>query len=175
MGRVEGKVAIVTGGASGIGSATARLLAKEGASVVVSDLDERAAGRIAAEIVSDGGRAISQLVDIGHEETVAAMVGRTVETYGTVGVLFNNAADTSSETMLHDRPVHLIETEWWDRAFRIDLRGTMLCCKYVLPHMIKAGAGSIISTSSNQALVGDLSLREGGCDPAHAQCGDAIR
>jgi len=108
------------------------------------------------------------------------MVGSTVETYGTVGVLFNNAADTSSDTMLHDRPVHLIETERWDRALRIDLRGTMLCCKYVLPHMIEAGTGSIISTSSNQALVGDLSqaaysCAKGGCDPAHAQRGDAIR
>jgi len=166
MPRVEGKVSVVTGGASGIGSACSRLLAKEGSSVVVADLDESAAVRVAAEIVSEGGRAIGQFVDLADEAAIAQLMQEAIDTFGPVTVLFNNAADTSSEAMGHDGPIHLIEAEWWDRAFRVDLRGTMLCCKHALPQMIEAGTGSIISTSSNQALLGDLSQSAYSCAKA---------
>ena len=82
--------------------------------------------------------------------------------------------------MILDKPIHQMSVEWWDHAMRIDLRGAMLGCKHAIPHMIEAGGGSIVSTSSNQGLAGDLTqgayaCREGGGDPAHAQCRDAVR
>ena len=86
---MDGKVAIITGGASGIGSASARLMATEGAAVVVADLDATRAGAVADEIVAQGGRAVAQFVDIGDETSIETMVARTVESFGGVHVLFN--------------------------------------------------------------------------------------
>jgi NAD(P)-dependent dehydrogenase (short-subunit alcohol dehydrogenase family) len=156
MGRVDGKVAIVTGGASGIGRATCLLLAREGAAVVVADLDESSAEVVAKEIGADGGRAVAQRTDIGEEASIQAMVERAVSEFGALHILFNNAADTSLNAMIQDTPVTEMTVEWWDHAMRIDLRGAMLGCKHAIPHMIAAGGGAIVNTASNQGLVGDL-------------------
>jgi len=156
MGRVDGKVAIVTGGASGIGRATCLLLGREGAAVVVADLDENGAEVVAKEIAADAGRAVAHRVDIGDEESVQAMVQRAVDEFGGLHILFNNAADTSLNAMIQDTPVTEMTVDWWDHAMRIDLRGAMLGCKHAIPRMITSGGGAIVNTSSNQGITGDL-------------------
>jgi NAD(P)-dependent dehydrogenase (short-subunit alcohol dehydrogenase family) len=156
MGRVEGKVAVVTGGASGIGRAACLLLAHEGAAVVVEDLDEDGAEVVAKEIETAGGRGVAQRTDIGEEEQVRSMIERAVDTFGGLHILFNNAADTSLNAMIRDKPIHEMDVEWWDHAMRIDLRGAMLGCKYAVRPMIDARGGSIVNTSSNQGIAGDL-------------------
>lgn len=155
-GRVADKVAIVTGGASGIGRASAELLAAEGASVVVADLNAAGAEEVARGIVDKGGVATPVQVDIADPGSVEALVATAVATHGTLDVLFNNAADTSLRMMEKDGPVHTMEVDIWDHALAVDLRGAMLCSKFAIPHMIDAGGGSIINTSSNQSLAGDL-------------------
>ncbi|HZP28562.1 MAG TPA: SDR family NAD(P)-dependent oxidoreductase [Acidimicrobiia bacterium] len=156
MGRVDGKVAVVTGGASGIGRASCLLFGREGAAVVVADLDENGAEVVAKQITADGGRAVAQRVDIGDEASIQAMVERAVSEFGALHILFNNAADTSLNAMIQDTPVTEMTVDWWDHAMRIDLRGAMLGCKHAIPHMIAAGGGAIVNTSSNQGIVGDL-------------------
>jgi NAD(P)-dependent dehydrogenase (short-subunit alcohol dehydrogenase family) len=166
MGRVLNKVAVVTGGASGIGRATSRLLANEGAAVVVADLDESGADVVVKEIEAAGGRAVAQLVDVGEEDAVKAMIDRAVETFGGLHILFNNAADTSLHAMVEDKRIHEMSVEWWDHAMRVDLRGAMLGCKHAIPHMIAGGGGSIVNTSSNQGIVGDLTQGAYACAKA---------
>jgi NAD(P)-dependent dehydrogenase (short-subunit alcohol dehydrogenase family) len=156
MGRVDGKVAAVTGGASGIGRATCLLLAREGAAVVVADLDQDGAEVVAKEIETAGGRAVAQRTDIAEEQQVRSMVERAVDTFGGLHILFNNAADTSLNAMIQDKPFHEMDVEWWDHAMRVDLRGAMLGCKHAVRHMLEAGGGSIVNTSSNQGIAGDL-------------------
>jgi NAD(P)-dependent dehydrogenase (short-subunit alcohol dehydrogenase family) len=157
MGRVEGKVAIVTGGGSGIGRASGELLAREGAAVVVADLDAASAERVAKGIEAAGGRALAQPVDVRVEASIAAMVSAAVDAYGALHILFNNAANTSLAMMERDRGLLEVSTETWDETFATDLRSVFLACKYAVPHLIASGGGSIVNTSSNQSLVGDLS------------------
>lgn len=157
MGRVDNKVAIVTGAASGIGRATALLLAREGAAVVVADLNAAGAEVVAGEIVSAGGKAVAQPVDISDEAAVKAMVQCAVDQFGGLHILHNNAALTSASQHAHDIGIVEMEVEYWDRALAVNLRGPMLGCKHAIPHMIRAGGGAIINTSSNQSLAGDLS------------------
>ena len=157
MGRVEGKVAIVTGGGSGIGRASCELLAREGAAVVVADKDAASAERVARGIVDAGGRALAQPVDVEVEASIEAMVRAAVGAFGGLHVLFNNAADTSLRAMELDRALLDVSTETWDHVLAVDLRSVFLCCRYSIPHMIEAGGGSIVNASSNQSLAGDLS------------------
>ncbi|MDJ0785410.1 MAG: SDR family oxidoreductase [Myxococcota bacterium] len=143
MGRVEGKVAIVTGGASGLGAADSRLLASEGASVVLTDVDVAGGEALAAEI---GAEFVHQ--DVGEEESWPALVDHVVDRYGGLDVLVNNAgiaviADVSRTT-----------TEIWRRTLRVHLDGTFFGCRAALPAMKARGGGSIINMSSTAALVG---------------------
>jgi NAD(P)-dependent dehydrogenase (short-subunit alcohol dehydrogenase family) len=156
MGRVEGKVAIVTGSASGIGREVAGLLAREGAKVVVADLNAEGAEVVAKEIRSAGGEAIAQPTDVSQETEVAAMVQAAVDTFGGLHVLHNNAAQTAPAAHAKDTVVTDIAVEDWDRSMAITLRGTFLGCKHAVPHMVRAGGGSIVNTSSNSALAGDF-------------------
>lgn len=149
---MDGKVAIVTGGAGGIGSATCRALAREGARVVVADIAGPAAAAVAAGI--DGALAVP--VDLAEEGSVVALVARTVEAFGRIDVLHNNAALTTAEVLARDQDVTTMELDVWDAMFAVNLRSQMLTCKHVIPHMVEAGGGSIINMSSGAANTGDI-------------------
>jgi NAD(P)-dependent dehydrogenase (short-subunit alcohol dehydrogenase family) len=155
MGRLQGKVAIVTGGAGGIGGATAHKLAREGASVAVVDLDGEGAERVAAEITGAGGRAIGVPTDLSNEEDVASMIASTVEAFGGLHVLHNNAALTESDFLSRDVGVTDLSLEVWDRTIAVNLTSQMLTCKHGIPEMVKSGGGSIINMSSGASLSGD--------------------
>jgi NAD(P)-dependent dehydrogenase (short-subunit alcohol dehydrogenase family) len=157
-GRVAGKVAIVTGSASGIGRITAETLAGEGARVVIADIDAEGGQAVADSIVDRGGEAIAVRVDVGEESEVIAMVAATMDAFGALHVLHNNAAITSPDHQRRDASLLDLDVAVWDETMRIDLRGPMLGCKHAIPRMIESGGGSIINTTSNAALAGDLTL-----------------
>lgn len=148
--RFTGRVAIVTGAASGIGAAAAALFAAEGASVVVSDIDGEGAERVAAGIVAAGGRAIAGVGDVAVAADVESIVRVALEAYGRVDVLFSNAGIPS----LVPSFVDLTEEEW-DRVIDVNLKGGFLMARAVVPHMIAAGSGSIVFTGSDMSFVGD--------------------
>jgi NAD(P)-dependent dehydrogenase (short-subunit alcohol dehydrogenase family) len=154
--QLEKKIAIVTGAAGGIGSATALLLGARGASVVLADINVEAAERVARLVQKQGGSAMALRLDLSSEEAIAAMIRATLDEFGRIDVLHNNAADQSPELTSRDRDIESMEAEVWDRTFRVNVRGTMLCCKHVLPHMVANGGGSIINTASNLGLQGNL-------------------
>jgi NAD(P)-dependent dehydrogenase (short-subunit alcohol dehydrogenase family) len=156
MKRLEGRVAIVTGGGIGIGAAVCRRLAAEGARVVVGDIDDANSAEVAAGIKASGGDAISVNVDIGEEGNIARLIAAVDATYGRLDVLHNNAAATSSAQMAKDMGIVQMDAEIWDRAFDINARGTMLMIKHAIPLMLKHARGSIINTSSGAAQSGDL-------------------
>jgi NAD(P)-dependent dehydrogenase (short-subunit alcohol dehydrogenase family) len=154
--RLAGRVAIVTGAASGIGRATALALAREGAAVVVADLNAEGARQVAAEIEAAGGRARGQAADVANEASVAAMVEAAVETFGGLDVLHNNAAASDPALMGGDGEVTALSLETWERTLAVNLRGPMLGCKHAIPRMLERGGGAIVNTSSASGLTGDL-------------------
>jgi len=154
-GRFAGKVAIVTGAASGIGRASALALAREGASVLVADLHADGAERVAAEIAAQGGRAAAQRADVGDEASVAAMVAAAVARFGHLDVLHNNAAASDAATIGAGGEITALDVAIWDRALAVNLRGPMLGCKHAIPRMLARGGGSIVNTSSVSGLAAD--------------------
>jgi NAD(P)-dependent dehydrogenase (short-subunit alcohol dehydrogenase family) len=155
MGRVEGRVAVVTGGGGGIGGATSRRLAAEGAAVAVVDVDHDRARDVAAQIEASGGRARALPADLSEEDDVIATVGATVEAFGRIDILHNNAALTDSEFLSHDSKVTDLSVEVWERTLAVNLRSQMLMCKHVIPEMVRVGGGSIVNMSSGASLKGD--------------------
>jgi NAD(P)-dependent dehydrogenase (short-subunit alcohol dehydrogenase family) len=153
--RLNGKVAMVTGGAGGIGSATARALAREGAAVIVLDINEERATQVAEEIVATGGAATAIAVDLAVEAQVEAAMDSVVETFGRLDILHNNAALTDAEFLARDTLVTEMEIDVWERTIAVNLTSQMLTCKYAIPHMVKNGGGSIINMSSGASLIGD--------------------
>lgn len=149
---LAGKVAIVTGAAGGIGSATARLLAARGARVVLADLALDRAERLAGEI---GREAVAMPLDLGDEASIGALVRTTVERFGRIDILHNNAAALSPELGRRDTDVADMATEVWDETFRINVRGTMIACREALPHLA-ATRGAIVNMVSNLALQGHI-------------------
>ena len=156
-GDLAGRVAIVTGAASGIGRASALALARAGAAVVVADVDAAGAARVAAEIAAQGGRAIGRRTEVSEPDSVAAMVESAVEAYGGLDVLHNNAAASDPAVIGSDGELVDLELPVWERTLAVNLRGPMLGCKYAIPRMLERGGGSIVNTSSASGQTGDLS------------------
>jgi NAD(P)-dependent dehydrogenase (short-subunit alcohol dehydrogenase family) len=145
MDRLQDRVAVVTGAASGIGLATARRFADEGAKVVAVDLTTDAIETLAKEVDGD---AIT--CDVTDEAAVEAMFDQVVATHGRVDVAFNNAGISPPE----DDSILTTGIEVWDRVQKVNLTSVYLCCKYVLPHMRRQGRGSIVNTASFVAVMG---------------------
>ena len=145
MGRLDNKVAVITGAASGIGRATARRFAAEGASVVVADFDERTGTDVAEEI---GGLYVK--VDVADEASVVAMYDRTVEVLGGIDILFNNAGISPAD----DDSILTTGLDAWQRVQDVNLKSVYLCCKYGIQHLQARGGGSIINTASFVAVLG---------------------
>jgi NAD(P)-dependent dehydrogenase (short-subunit alcohol dehydrogenase family) len=153
--RLEGMAGIVTGGASGIGRECAVALAREGAAVVVADLDGDGAEGVVKEIDGGGGQAYAVPADLGDPESVKMLVNEAVARLGRLDFLHNNAAATHLAAT-RDRNVVDMDPEVWEATMRINLAGTMLATKFALPHLVAAGGGSIVNTSSGASFGGDI-------------------
>jgi NAD(P)-dependent dehydrogenase (short-subunit alcohol dehydrogenase family) len=151
--RLDGKVAIVTGGASGIGAASARRLAAEGARVAIGDINAAAADRLADEL---GEGVIGVAFDAADVSSVERLVETTVEHFGQLDILHNNAANLSPEHFSRDTHPVDIDFEVWDRTFAVNVRGYLAGCKYAIPHMLTRGGGAIVNTASVSGMLGDL-------------------
>lgn len=150
MGRVDGKVAVVTGGAGGIGQAICKMLAQEGAKVAVADLDEGVGRETVAEIVQVGGTAKFWRLDITKESDVEDVFTDVARTLGSVNVLVNTAAITGTAKLAHEAT-----EEEFNEVFAVNVKGTWLCTKHALRQMLEGDGGSIIDFSSTYGLVGN--------------------
>lgn len=144
-GRLDGKVAVITGGCSGIGLATVRRFAEEGAKVVIGDLDEANGSRIADEVAGTFVR-----VDVVSKEDVDTLFRTAKETYGAVDIAFNNAGISPPE----DDSILDTDLDAWRKVQEVNLTSVYLCCKAALPYMLEQGKGSIINTASFVAVMG---------------------
>ena len=152
-GRVEGKVALVTGGASGIGRATALTFAREGAKLVIADINADGGHQTVHMITEKGGEAIFVQADVSQATAVEAMISKTVATYGRLDCAHNNAG-------IGSRPwvrLHEVPEESWDRVLNNNLKSVWLCMKYELIQMLAQGGGTIVNTASIMGLVGSWS------------------
>ncbi|MDB5686697.1 MAG: alcohol dehydrogenase, partial [Rhizorhabdus sp.] len=157
MNRLQGKIAVITGAGSGIGRATALLFAKQGAAVVIADLNGDGAKAVAQEIVDAGGRSLALTIDVGDEEQLGEMIERTVSEYGAIDILFNNAVNTAAGKRKPDVSFLQFDKETFYDVVNVNVLGGVLATRFALPHMIKQGRGSILFTSSTSSLAGDVS------------------
>lgn len=148
MGRLDGKVCLITGAGSGIGEASAKLFATEGARVLVADIDLESAKRTVAAIERSGGQAAADPVDVTDEKQTVALAQRTVERYQRIDVLFNNAGIAGVGDVVETEP------DIFDKVMKVNVRGVFLMSRAVVPHMIKQRGGSIINMSSCIAEIG---------------------
>ena len=147
-GRLEGKVAVITGGARGLGEASARRFAQEGARVAIVDLRDEIGGATAASIVAAGGRATFYKCDLTQIDAVEACIKAIDADHGQIDVLYNNAGYSEAGT------VETLSEASWDRLFDINIKAKFLVSKFVVPIMRRGGSGSIINQSSESGLVG---------------------
>jgi NAD(P)-dependent dehydrogenase (short-subunit alcohol dehydrogenase family) len=146
MGRLAGKVAVITGAGGGMGRDAARLFSDEGASVCVADVD----GGAAEESAAGCREAFAVQVDVADEDGVRAMYAQTAERYGGIDVLYNNAGISPAD----DAAILETEADAWDRVQAVNTRGVYLCCKHGIPYLLARGGGSVINVASFVALVG---------------------
>lgn len=161
MNRVKNKVAIVTGGALGIGRATAILLAQEGAIVAVTDVSDNQENGTVEAIRNAGGEANFWHLDVTNESEVAKVIGEVAAKWSRIDVLVNNAGIIGV-----DKPTHELTEQEWDKVMNVNVKGVFFCTKHTIPYMLKAGSGSIINLSSIYGLVGAADV-----PPYHASKG----
>ena len=147
--RLKGKVAIITGAASGIGKAAAVLFAREGARIAAADIDREGCTQTVEQIKAEGGDALSLCVDVSKPEQVKEMVNTTINTYQKIDILINNAGIFITQCKVGD-----VGEEQFEKTFAVNVRGQFLCAKHCIPEMIKNGGGSIVCTSSMSGIVG---------------------
>lgn len=155
MGRLEGKVAIVTGGGRGLGKVYSLRMAEEGAKLVVSDILEKEVQQTAQEIKTNGGEALALKVDVTSEKDTLRMAAETVQKFGRIDILVNNAGLYYGITR---KPFTEIPIEEWDRMMAINVKGPWLCSRAVFPQMKKQGMGKIINISSESVFAGSKNL-----------------
>ena len=152
-GQLNGKVALITGGASGIGRATALTFAREGAKLIIADMNEDGGQQTVHMITEHGGEATFVQVDVSRATEVEALISKTVQTYGRLDCAHNNAGIGSRPRVL----LHELSEESWERVISINLKGVWLCMKYELIQMCTQGGGAIVNTASIMGLVGSWS------------------
>jgi NAD(P)-dependent dehydrogenase (short-subunit alcohol dehydrogenase family) len=157
MGRLDGRVAMITGAGSGMGRAAARLFASEGASVLIAEVNPETGPEVEREIRAAGGTATFVACDVSRADQVRAAVEAATSEFGALHVLYNNAglwypARGNYRPGITDAPSPLLEENIWQRTIDVNLKGTYLCCKYGIPAMQAAGGGAIINVSSIAAL-----------------------
>jgi NAD(P)-dependent dehydrogenase (short-subunit alcohol dehydrogenase family) len=146
MGRLDGKVCVITGAGGGMGREAALLFSEEGAQVCVADVD----GDAAEKTASEAREAFSVVVDVADEASVRAMYDETASRYGGVDVLYNNAGISPAE----DASILETDVDAWQRVQDVNTKGVYLCCKHGIPHLLERGGGSVINVASFVALVG---------------------
>lgn len=152
MMRMKDKVALITGGASGIGLSAANLMAQEGAKVVIADFNVEGATKAAEHIKSQGGESVGVFLDAGDATSIKEAVEFTVQTYGKITTLFNNVGSTN---LKKDLDIVNVDLEEWDRLMNLNLKSVLLGSRFAIPHMIETGGGSIINTASMAGFAGD--------------------
>lgn len=152
MGRLQNKVALITGAASGIGRASAELMAQEGAKVVIADFNVEGAKKVAENIKKSGGEATGIFLDAGKEESIKEAVDTTVDAYGTINILYNNVGLTNLQK---DLDVVNMDLDEWDRLMNVNTKSVLLGSRFAIPYMKEAGGGSIINTASMAAFASD--------------------
>ena len=151
--RSQDKVFLVTGGASGIGKATALMFAREGAKVVIADISHEGGRQTVQEIAQMGGKATFVLTDVTKSHEVEALMNRVKEVYGRLDFALNNAGIGHKSSLTHEIP-----EEMWEQVISVNLKGIWLCMKYELPQMMKQGSGVIVNMSSIGGLIGGPGL-----------------
>jgi meso-butanediol dehydrogenase/(S,S)-butanediol dehydrogenase/diacetyl reductase len=151
-GKLEQKVAIVTAGGSGIGAATVRRFAREGAAVVIADLSGTRAEQVRAEVVATGARAAAFKMDVADPQAVEATIKLALDSFGRLDILFNNAG-MAEVALIHETTI-----ESWERVIAVTLTGTFLGLKYALPIMRRQGSGAVINTASISGMHGDYGM-----------------
>ena len=150
MARLAGKVAFVSGGGAGIGRATALRFAREGATVVVADIDVESARATESLVQAAGGHALALACDVREEDSVAAAFEAAGARFGALHVLFNCAGGSlPADSWITD-----VDMQVWDRTMHVDLKGTMHCCRHAIPRIVAAGGGAVVNMASGAALRG---------------------
>jgi NAD(P)-dependent dehydrogenase (short-subunit alcohol dehydrogenase family) len=147
--RLQGRVAIITGGSDGIGRATAILFAQEGARIVVADVEAAGGGQTVEAILTNGGQAVFVTCDVARATDCQMLVHRTIQVFGRLDILFNNAGVNCCKTVVD------MDEEEWDRTLDVNAKGVYLMSKYAIPYMASNHRGAIVNTASVLGLVGD--------------------
>ncbi len=155
MGRLEGRVAFLVGGGAGIAKACALMFAREGAKIVVADINAATGQASADAVVAEGGEAIFVKMDATDEGSVISAVAAGIARFGKIDTLFNSAGGSLPE----DSPISEVDMAVWDRTMTLDVKGTMLACRHVIPKIVDAGGGAVVNMSSGAGLRG--------ANPAH--------
>lgn len=164
MERLSNKVALVTGGSYGIGAATCEMLAREGAAVAVTDVSDDEGEKLAETIRSNGGKAQFWHLDVADEAEVERVFGDVSRAFGKFDVLVNNAGIAGE-----NKPTHELTAEEWDKVMNVNVRGVFFCTKHAIPHLRRAGSGSIVNLSSIYGIISSEDI-----PPYHASKG-AVR